>query len=316
MPQPTFQRLLALAGIELTPAGHAEKLLSGSGGLLGILAALAITQRVLGPGHATPLLVASLGASAVLLFAVPHGPLSQPWPLVGGHILSACSGIVCQQLFPDDPLLAAPASVGLAITVMYYARCIHPPGGATSLTAVIGGPTVHSLGFTYALCPVALNVAVILLVAVAFNYPFSWRRYPAALLPRPKLSTAIPTTLSHEHLSFALKKLGSLVDVTEDDLVEIYFLAQQHAQGTHLSPDEILVGRCYANAPSNPRPALRLVTDQVPAPTPEQHIIRYRNLSSPAPHLQHTTTRAAFALWAHQEVPSPTPALSLSQHPG
>ena len=34
--------------------------------------------------------------------------------------------------------IAAAASVGLAIGVMYYARCLHPPGGATALSAVIG----------------------------------------------------------------------------------------------------------------------------------------------------------------------------------
>ncbi|MGD8803705.1 MAG: HPP family protein, partial [Gammaproteobacteria bacterium] len=34
---------------------------------------------------------------------------------------------------------------------MHYLRCIHPPGGATALSAVVGGPAVHVLGYTYVL---------------------------------------------------------------------------------------------------------------------------------------------------------------------
>ena len=55
-------------------------------------------------------------------------------------------------------------------------RCLHPPGGAAALYAVLGGETVHALGYGYAFSPVLLNVVVLL--AVAFNSPFAWRRYP------------------------------------------------------------------------------------------------------------------------------------------
>jgi CBS-domain-containing membrane protein len=119
-----------------------------------------------------------MGASAVLLFAVPHGQLSQPWPVFGGHLVSALIGVASAKLVAP-PLLAAAVAVALAISAMYYLRCIHPPGGATALTAVAGGETVHALGFHYVLTPVLLNVLIILAVALLFNFPFSWRRYPA-----------------------------------------------------------------------------------------------------------------------------------------
>ncbi|MFG3757464.1 HPP family protein, partial [Klebsiella pneumoniae] len=76
-----------------------------------------------------PLLVASIGASAVLLFAVPASPLAQPWPIIGGNSVSALVGIVVARAI-GDPLLAAAVAAALAIAVMSLARCLHPPGGA------------------------------------------------------------------------------------------------------------------------------------------------------------------------------------------
>ncbi len=165
-------------------AGHLDRVLSIVGGLIGLGGVLLVSQDTLGL-HGSSALVASMGASAVLLFAVPHGPLSQPWPVLGGHLLSAAVGVVCAKLIAQ-PLLAAPAAVAAAIAAMHYLRCIHPPGGATALSAVVGGEAVHRLGFEYLLTPVLINVLVILAVAVVFNYPFRWRRYPSMLLHRQR----------------------------------------------------------------------------------------------------------------------------------
>ena len=73
--------------------------------------------------------------------------------------------------------------MALAIGAMHYLRCIHPPGGATALSAVLGGPAIEALGLQFILTPVLLNVIVILTVAVLYNYLFYWRRYPAGLKP-------------------------------------------------------------------------------------------------------------------------------------
>jgi CBS-domain-containing membrane protein len=71
---------------------------------------------------------------------------------------------------------------------MHYLRCIHPPSGATALTAVIGGPTVHALGYQYLVTLVLVNVVIILLIAVLVNCPFPWRRYPTPLVRRARRS--------------------------------------------------------------------------------------------------------------------------------
>ena len=108
-----------------------------------------------------------MGASAVLLFAAPHVPFSQPWNVLGGHAFSAIVGVACWQLIPDYTI-AASASVGLAIGVMYLTRCIHPPGGATALAAVIGSEKLHNLGYSYEVQPILLNTVTILMSRSCF----------------------------------------------------------------------------------------------------------------------------------------------------
>lgn len=219
--------LHSLIGLEITPNNHLEKCISGLGGLVAIAAITGLTSWLLGPTAVMPV-VASMGASAVLLFATPHGPLAQPWPLVGGHLLSALAGVTCARFIPQ-PMLAASASVGLAITLMYYGRCIHPPGGATALTAVLGGAALRKIGYLYVLTPVGLNVSVILLVAIAFNACFKWRRYPAAISSHK--ADHAHQRISHEDWGYALSHAGSMLDINEDDLTEMHALAVAHAAG-------------------------------------------------------------------------------------
>lgn len=163
----------------LDRTSHLEKWISAIGGMVSLTGILLISHASLGM-EAGATLVASMGASAVLLFAVPHGALSQPWPVLGGHTVSAFIGVTCAKFIPD-PTLAAALAVALAIGVMHYLNCIHPPGGATALSAVTSGAAVHQLGYQYLLTPVLLNTVTILLIAVVFNYPFRWRRYPLSI---------------------------------------------------------------------------------------------------------------------------------------
>lgn len=225
---------LKLLGIELSPVSHRERLASGLGGFVSILGTYVISHAILGSASG-PFLALSMGASAVLLFGVPHGALSQPWPVAGGHLISALTGVACARWIPD-PALAAGAAAGLAILFMHYLRCIHPPGGATALTAVLGGESVRALGFGFVLAPVMLNVLVMLAVAVAFNALFPWRRYPATLARRPR-APASPgesyAPISHEDFVYALSQVDSFVDVSEEDLLRIYTLATGRDRHRH-----------------------------------------------------------------------------------
>jgi CBS-domain-containing membrane protein len=222
-PPSSWQKIL---GIELSPVSHRERLVSALGGLVGMLAVY-FASRTLGDASATPLLIFSIGASTVLVFAVPHGSLSQPWPVFGGHLVSALIGVACARLVPDAALAAA-AAVGLSIGAMHYLRCIHPPGGATALVAVLGGAPVQALGFGFVLTPVLFNVVILLVAAVAFNAFFPWRRYPVFLARRSVKTGAANAgyeAISHEDFVFALTQMDSFIDVSEEDLLRIYGLA-------------------------------------------------------------------------------------------
>ena len=223
----TRPEILKLLGIEANRVSHTEKLISAAGGFLGILVTVVLCTSTLGI-HGAILIIPSMGASAVLLFAVPHSALAQPWSLVGGHLLSAFIGVSCALLIPP-PALAAAAAVGLAIGAMYYARCVHPPGGATALVAAIGGPGVSALGYQFLLTPVLINILAIALVAVLFNALFPWRRYPAcwsqeADRPAPARDDGYQP-IEHADLVYALSQIDSFIDVSEEDLLRIYDLA-------------------------------------------------------------------------------------------
>lgn len=218
-----LNRLIDFLGIELSAASHTEKLVSGVGGFVAIFLIFVVSHLFLGDD--AYLIVTSMGAAAVLLFAIPHGPLSQPWPLFGGNLISALIGVSCAKLVPDM-FIAAALAVGISITVMYYLKCVHPPGGATALAAVIGGPAVEKLGYLFVVTPVLLNVLLIFTVAFSFNYFFKWRRYPAALAAA-HIGKPPSSMLSHEGIEYALKQMDSFVDASEEDLKRIYDLARE-----------------------------------------------------------------------------------------
>jgi CBS-domain-containing membrane protein len=294
-------------GIELNPVSHAERLVSALGGFLGILFILLASRMMLGEGDAAALIVGSMGASAVLLFGVPHGPLSQPWALVGGHGISAIIGVTVALLMPPG-FVAAALAVGLAIGAMHYLRCIHPPGGATAITAVIGGPAVHALGYRFLLTPVLLNVAIILVTAIGVNAFFTWRRYPAALVRRKKPDVEsekrhrVAGSLAHSDIEYALRKLNSVVDVTESDLARIYELAAEHAKSAHVDPWQVHLHHSYSNGRYGEDWAIRQVVDESRVSDPDKDLVIYKVVAGKDQRKSGVCTRAEFATWARYEV--------------
>jgi HPP family len=128
----------------LPGADLSDRLFACFGALCGIALTGWLSAWLVG-GSTALLLVAPMGASAVLVFAVPASPLAQPWPVIGGNVLSALVGIGIARVVPV-PGLAAGLAVGGAILVMSLTRSLHPPGGASALLAVIGGPAISAMG--------------------------------------------------------------------------------------------------------------------------------------------------------------------------
>ena len=171
-----FQKMKG--GSQCPPAVSVSEIIwSWMGAFLGI-AAVAVLHYNYFSTHDFILIIGSFGASAVLIYGAVRSPLAQPRNLLGGHILSAVIGVASYKLFFPFPWFAASFAVATAIAIMHATRTLHPPGGATALIAVIGGDTIHELGFLYVFLPVGTGVIIMLFVAVVVNNLASSRKYP------------------------------------------------------------------------------------------------------------------------------------------
>ncbi len=212
--------------------------------ILGSLVAMLIVFAVSGsmPGGSHVLIVASAGASTVIIFTVPHGRLSQPWPVLVGHLLCGLIGVTCAKWLGTGPMSAAIA-VSLCVLVMSVGRCVHPPAGATALTAVLGGSIITDLGYSFVLAPVMVNMLTLIGVAVLLNLPFRWRRYPASLHWQRR--KALPPSVDRSDLAYALSKINTFMDISEDDLLRIYELARGHSDKEPII--KIQAEDCFSN---------------------------------------------------------------------
>lgn len=179
-----------------------------------------------------PLLVAPMGASAVLIFAVPASPMAQPWPLIGGNVISALVGIAVARLVPDI-MIAAGIAAALAIAVMSLFRCLHPPGGAAAVTAVIGGSAVVEAGWSFALLPVGLNAVTMGLAAWLFHR-FSGHSYPHRVAPLP-MEPIRDEPVPHPHfiaadIETALAEFGESLDVSAEDIERLIHRVEENAR--------------------------------------------------------------------------------------
>lgn len=147
------------------------------GSLVGILV-LSVMDSCLCEGTDRILIIASFGASAVMVFGAVESQFAQPRNLVGGHLISAFIGVSAYQLFGSHPWLAAAVAVATSTALMQLTATLHPPGGGTALIAVIGDEKIHALGFYYLLAPVAAGVGILLITALLVNNLSGKRRYP------------------------------------------------------------------------------------------------------------------------------------------
>lgn len=150
------------------------------GSFLGILAISYFHQDFLDDKDLT-LVIGSFGASAVLVFGAVNSPLSQPKNLVGGHIVSAIIGVISFHLFSSNIIFCSAFAVATSILCMQLTLTLHPPGGATSLIAVIGSEQIHDLGFFYILVPVTSGAFILLAIAIIVNNIPAHRSYPESL---------------------------------------------------------------------------------------------------------------------------------------
>lgn len=141
--------------------------------LLGALG-VGVTVAVLGlVGDVVGMFVVFIGfaPSALLVFALPEAPVSQPTAVVGGHLLSTAVGIVCGLLLPGTWWSVAIASA-VAVSGMMLLRIVHPPAVANAAIAAATGAT-----WMFLLVPVLAAALLIVVIGMVWHR-LSGRQYP------------------------------------------------------------------------------------------------------------------------------------------
>lgn len=214
-------------GFDATPL--AEKFRSAAAVMAGVLL-LGWALHLLFPdtGYFGPSLLSSMAAAALLVYAVPHSPMAQPWPLVVGNLVSGVVGVACAIVLPDT-LWAASCAAGLSVLVMHLTRSLHPPGAATALFMVLNASVFQHHGWLWSAGVVLANVTLTLLLALIINNLIHFGRYPVRRHHAP-VKPATGATLTEADVEWALQQMEGVTDVSEEDLLEIFRLACEHAQ--------------------------------------------------------------------------------------
>lgn len=228
----------------------------GLGALIGIpLIGLGARLTVTGQFSGAPLLVAPIGASAVLALAVPASPLAQPRNVIGGNLIGAAVGVCCALLLQPWDAVAAGAAVALAIVAMALLGCLHPPGASVALGAVLaaGASSSPPKAWSYPHLLIAIGACSVLTVLTAMAYArLTGRSYPHrahSATPAPVQHGASDAPPLHrigfnsEDIDKALGAYGELLDVDREDLdalfreVELQAHRRIHA---HIRCDEVM----------------------------------------------------------------------------
>ena len=134
-------------------------------------------------------------------------------------MVAALVGVTIAHLI-GTPLLAAPLAVALSFGLMTIFRCVHPPSGAIALIAVLGGPKITEMGYSFALVPVLLNSGLLTASALIYNNltgrSFPHIAHPPAQLISPALS------LTPEDIDLVLTQYGEALDISREDLDGLY----------------------------------------------------------------------------------------------
>lgn len=212
--------------------GWRDLLRPGLGAAIGLALAGLLVAAV---DHVYPhalFLFAPLGASAVLVFAVPSSPLAQPWNCVVGNTVSAAYTLVLLNAVPGGSQTALAAlAVGGAIALMLACRALHPPGGAVALLTVLAWADLLPLGWQL-LVPMAVLSA--LLVATGVLYHRAWgRSYLHVAHPLPQAPDAARAggalALSNADLEQLLERFDQTYNMGPEDLGELLAAAEEQA---------------------------------------------------------------------------------------
>jgi CBS-domain-containing membrane protein len=110
-----------------------------------LLATVAIFVVLLVLSLQQAVVVASIGASAFIVFAMPKSVTAQPRNVIGGHLVGMMSGALFSSLTHPlalKSMIMFPLAVGLSVFVMVVTDTEHPPASGTALGVAMTGLSV------------------------------------------------------------------------------------------------------------------------------------------------------------------------------
>lgn len=203
-----------------------ERFRSAMGALIGLFCTVLLGQMLGELVGVKEWVMASLGATALLIFVLPSSPMAQPWAVIGGNVLSALVGITCNHIIAD-PIFALPVAAASAILGMFILRCLHPPAAAVALIAVLGGIDTYR----YAFFPVMVDSVALCLAAILYN-TLTGKHYPTRP-PKPIVELPIEKQSrerAEKALDAVLTEYQEVMDVDRAELIKIIQAAEGSAK--------------------------------------------------------------------------------------
>ena len=117
-------------------------------------------------------LLASFGATTVIVFGYHDHPFAQPKNVFFGHLLSAFVGILFATFFGVS-FITIGLAVGIGVMLMMAFKITHPPAGGNSIIVMIGG-----VSFEFLLFPVMVGAITIIIGGIIYNRLILKRKYP------------------------------------------------------------------------------------------------------------------------------------------
>lgn len=240
-----------------------EMLRATLGASLGVLITSSLSLYFANYAEAHHWLVASLGASALLIFLVPTSPLAQPWNILAGNMVGALTGITCAILMPH-PIASISVAVCASMLLMLALRSVHPPSIAMAVFPALNGIQ----DYQFALFPVLFDSCVLVLLGMLYNR-LTGVSYPPSLKLHTPPSTTSPRFIDQDY-DAALSHYNQTLNISHDDLEKLVSYVHQSAFRRNLG-----TRRCATLMNANP------VTTQADMPLQQAwDLMRERNVKA------------------------------------